>query len=188
LTLLLIQYAWQRLGFPGRPTSLADADRPTVIYRLDLNNVSQAELQQLPGVGPGLASRIVEHREQHGPFRDVTALRQVHGIGPVLWERLGPQLQVRGTVAPTEAGQSLPLGTKASGTRKPVPTQLIDLNQARREDLMQLPSIGPVLADRILADRADNGPYQQVTDITRVKGIKAKILEKIRPYLCDIEK
>ncbi|WP_433183900.1 helix-hairpin-helix domain-containing protein [Actinoallomurus sp. CA-150999] len=48
---------------------------------VDLNTASAAQLDQLPGVGPVLAQRIVDYRAQHGPFRSVDELRQVSGIG-----------------------------------------------------------------------------------------------------------
>jgi competence protein ComEA len=49
--------------------------------RVDLNTATVAQLDALPGVGPVLAQRIVDHRQQHGPFRSVEALRDVNGIG-----------------------------------------------------------------------------------------------------------
>ena len=48
---------------------------------MDLNSASAAQLDQLPGVGPVLAQRIVDYRTQHGGFRSVDELRQVSGIG-----------------------------------------------------------------------------------------------------------
>jgi comEA protein len=58
--------------------------RPVV----DLNRATLVELDALPGIGPVLARRIVEHRGRHGPFRSVDELRAVAGIGPALLERL----------------------------------------------------------------------------------------------------
>jgi competence protein ComEA len=49
--------------------------------RLNLNTASVAELDALPGVGPVLAQRIVDHRKQ-GPFTSVDQLDDVSGIGP----------------------------------------------------------------------------------------------------------
>lgn len=54
----------------------------------DLNRASIAELDRLPGIGPVLARRIVEHRERHGAFRSTEELLAVPGIGPRLYERL----------------------------------------------------------------------------------------------------
>ena len=48
---------------------------------LNLNTASAAELDALPGVGPVLAQRIVDHRDQ-GPFTSVDELDDVPGIGP----------------------------------------------------------------------------------------------------------
>jgi competence protein ComEA len=48
---------------------------------LELNGASQAELEELPGIGPALASRIVQHRKRVGGFRTVDDLLDVRGIG-----------------------------------------------------------------------------------------------------------
>ena len=47
---------------------------------INLNTASHAELGRLPGIGEGLAARIVEHRERHGAFRRVEHLIIVRGI------------------------------------------------------------------------------------------------------------
>ena len=49
---------------------------------LDVNRAAAAELAALPGVGPGLAQRIVEERERRGRFESPEALRYVLGMGP----------------------------------------------------------------------------------------------------------
>jgi competence protein ComEA len=48
---------------------------------IDLNRATAAELQNLPGVGPVLAGRIVAYRDLHGPFAAVEDLLDVGGIG-----------------------------------------------------------------------------------------------------------
>jgi len=49
---------------------------------LNLNTAGVAELDGLPGIGPVLAQRIVDHRAREGPFRSVDQLDDVPGIGP----------------------------------------------------------------------------------------------------------
>src|SRR5262249_29770553 len=55
---------------------------------LQLNHASAPELDALPGIGPVLARRIVEHRTRYGPFRSREELRAVRGTGPALVSRL----------------------------------------------------------------------------------------------------
>ena len=50
--------------------------------RVDLNAAGVADLDALPGIGPVLAQRIVDHRTRNGPFRTVGDLDDVPGIGP----------------------------------------------------------------------------------------------------------
>lgn len=49
--------------------------------RLDLNQATAGELQQLQGIGPVLSEAIVSWREEHGGFRSVDQLLEVPGIG-----------------------------------------------------------------------------------------------------------
>ncbi|WP_262282567.1 helix-hairpin-helix domain-containing protein [Micromonospora sp. MA102] len=55
---------------------------------VNLNTATLAQLDALPGVGPVLAQRILDHRDQHGGFRSVSDLRQVDGIGDARYEQL----------------------------------------------------------------------------------------------------
>ena len=48
--------------------------------RTNINTASAKELEKLPGIGKGLAERIIEHREKHGPFRRAEHLLIVRGI------------------------------------------------------------------------------------------------------------
>jgi competence protein ComEA len=61
---------------------------------IDLNRASRDDLERLPGVGPGLAARIVEARARDGPFESVDDLRRVRGVGRATLERLRPLLAV----------------------------------------------------------------------------------------------
>lgn len=61
---------------------------------VDLNLASEQELQSLPGIGPSIAARIVQHRERHGPFRQPGDLRDVSGIGEKRFQDLADLITV----------------------------------------------------------------------------------------------
>ncbi|HEX8560888.1 MAG TPA: helix-hairpin-helix domain-containing protein [Pyrinomonadaceae bacterium] len=48
--------------------------------KISINDASREELERLPGVGPALAARIVEHRERYGRFRRAEHLLLVRGV------------------------------------------------------------------------------------------------------------
>ena len=58
----------------------------------DLNRATVAELDRLPGIGPVLARRIVEHRKRLGAFHSTDELLGVPGIGARLLERIRPHV------------------------------------------------------------------------------------------------
>jgi competence protein ComEA len=61
---------------------------------IDLNRAGASELEELPGVGPTLAGRIVARREEHGPFGSVEELHEVTGVGAKLFAQIAPLVTV----------------------------------------------------------------------------------------------
>ena|GEM_PF-5572603 len=55
---------------------------------VNINTASQAELEELPGVGPVIAQAIITYREQNGAFQEVSDLRSVNGIGDKKYAQL----------------------------------------------------------------------------------------------------
>lgn len=62
--------------------------------RLDLNAATLEQLDALPGIGPVLARRILDWRQEHGRFASVDQLREVSGIGERIFDELGRQVTV----------------------------------------------------------------------------------------------
>ncbi len=71
------------------PLSAAEENDP-----IDLNRATARELIQLPGVGEVIAKRIVDFREEHGPFKRVEDLMKVKGIGEKSLERIRPYIRI----------------------------------------------------------------------------------------------
>ena len=80
-------------GLAGRLVEVDRAERKTARFEVDINQADWPELTQLPAIGETLARRIVQSRQQGGPFRDLDDLRRVRGIGPKTLETMRPYLR-----------------------------------------------------------------------------------------------
>ena len=69
---------------------------------VELNTASRELLAYVSGIGPALADKIVAHRNQHGPFPDRQALRQVKGLGDKAFEQCAGFLRIRESQNPLD--------------------------------------------------------------------------------------
>lgn len=60
----------------------------------------------------------------------------------------------------------------------------ISINTATVEELMNIPGIGKVKAEKIIAYREINGLFQTIEDIMKIDGIKEKSFEKLKDFIC----
>lgn len=162
---------------PTTPTPWPAAAPP-----IDLNAADAAALETLPGIGPALAARILEHRAEHGPFASVDALTGVKGIGPKTLERLRPRITVTGASPTPAAPVRAPTPTPTPG---PIDLRAtpVNINAASAEALEALPGIGPALAGRIVAHRAARGPFRRVEDLKLVSGIGSATSARLAPLI-----
>jgi competence protein ComEA len=88
----------EQIVVPRRtPLTTPTTDSPRADPEFQIVNINTADsqtLETLPRIGPVLALRIIEYREQHGPFSDVSELIEVKGIGEVTLEQLRPYITV----------------------------------------------------------------------------------------------
>ncbi|HHO54624.1 MAG TPA: helix-hairpin-helix domain-containing protein [Deltaproteobacteria bacterium] len=145
-----------RLEVRGGRVRVLPPSRPLLVaLPIDINTAGIEALEAIPGLGASTAAAIVEDREIRGPFPSLDGLVRVRGVGPSTVAKLAPFV---------EAPQAEP----------------IDLNQAGVEQLQLLPGVGPVIAARIVVDRADRGPFASVEELIRVHGIGEATVERIR--------
>jgi competence protein ComEA len=76
------------------------------------------------------------------------------------------------------------LGSLRFGSRPAEVTHRINLNQAGRAELLQLPGVGDSLAGRIEEYRDEHGGFRSVDDLIHVHGVGKTTLERLRPWLC----
>ena len=71
----------------------------------------------------------------------------------------------------------------AALAKKTPPAKPLDLNTATAAQFAQVPGIGPATAKAIVQFRQKSGPFQRVEDLLAIRGISARKLAQIRPYL-----
>ena len=176
---------------------------------VDVNSADLKTLETLPGITPTLAGRIVDGR----PYKDIGDLAKVKGLtksklnaiqdhitfGPKTAANKKTSAKSANKVKETDTGEASTSTTKqtSSTTRQqpatPSPTgsssgrlapgQTININTASAEELDALPGIGPTKAQAIVDYRSQNGRFNSIEDIQKVKGIKEGEFSKIKDYI-----
>jgi competence ComEA-like helix-hairpin-helix protein len=116
----------------------------------------------LPGVGEVLAQRIVAYRDKNGPFQSIDDLAKIKNLRASVIEQFRDQTTVSG-----------------SEKEPPATDGKLNLNTATAKELEALPGIGEILSQRIVDYRRAHGSYRSVTDLTKVEGVRASVVEKL---------
>jgi competence protein ComEA len=193
----LIRFAWEVRPVPpvlppeGVPAELVEETRRALEMeerrrtplapgeRVDPNRDPEVELARLPGIGPAMAARIAESRDRDGPFARPDDLLRVPGIGPATLERIRALLDL--DRVPEQRASAA--GGGADASPRPGLEGRVDVNRAGRDELTELPGIGPALADRILEHRLRSGPFRSADELLEVPGIGPSTLERLRPLV-----
>ncbi len=130
-----------------------------------------------PGIATlPLGSRVVDALEAAGGARPGVRLGTLN-LARVLTD--GEQVVV-GVPAPPGVAAS---AASAPGAGPGGATPMVNLNSATQAELEELPGVGPVTAQSILAFRSENGAFTAVDELLEVSGIGDATLAKIAPYV-----
>lgn len=130
------------------------------ILVLELNIADSAMLDQLRGIGPAFASRIIRFRDRLGGFYRKEQLMEVYGMDSLRYAQLEKQIVV-----------------EASSIKK------LHINTAKFEDLRQHPYLNFKQINAIIQFRKQHGTYASADDLKKVLILNEEIIRKIEPYL-----
>jgi len=143
------------------------------LEKININTANLEELDQITGVGPAIAQRIIDYRNTNGMFYQIEDLKNVDGIGDVNFEKMRDEITVGDVVAPPSIP---PPGPVLESSPPPPPPQApepekININTADVATLDLLPGVGPAIANNIIGYRTEHGLFQSIEEIKNVSGI-----------------
>jgi len=145
----------------ARPFVRAHEQRPQKEWPLiDLNRADTTQLDQLKGIGPAFARRIIKYRDRLGGFYKKEQLLEVYGIDSMKFRDLENQLLV-----------------DRDAIRK------IAVNTATFDQWRSHPYLSYKEMNAILQYRKQHGHYTGIADLKKVLILDAKTIERLSPYL-----
>jgi len=194
---------------PTRRRRYAKKKRPSEI--IDINTATPSELSTLPGIGPKTSQKIINYRENVGPFKSIEEIMKVSGIANKKFARMKEYISVGKTkgkkivkeVKEEEWKSSVRTKRKKrvkasvenkSETRKKyrrtyskkaaaLAGTKINLNTADVKELSKLPRVGPKTAQSIVDYRENIAPFKSVEEIMKIKGIGPKYFERMEEFI-----
>ena len=127
---------------------------------VDLNLADTLDLQEVRGIGPAYARRIVAYRERLGGFVHKAQLMEVWGIDSAAYHRIEPGVVLNSP-----------------------PLRLININQLSIQELKKHPYLDYYQAKEIVRHREQYGAFENKSDLKKVNLIDSDTYRRIAPYL-----
>lgn len=96
LARLLVDGEQIRIGLDAAAGPAPTSSPGSAGGQIDINTATAAQLEEIPGVGPVLAQRIIMYRDQNGGFASVEQLTEVSGIGEATFAQMQAMVTVSG--------------------------------------------------------------------------------------------
>jgi|SRR5690554_3249104 len=129
--------------------------------KIDLNEATEEQLQQVSGIGQALSSRIVSYREKVNGFSNDKQLYAVYGLDSVVIKR------------------TLNLFT----VKEPKEIEKMDINKASASDIATIPSVSFELAKKIWEYRRLREKITNFQELKKIDGMSESKLQLIQLYL-----
>lgn len=126
---------------------------------IDINLADSAAWEQLPGIGPVLAGRIVRFRDRLGGFYGLHQVGETYGLADSVFQRILPCLEL------------------SAGHRH------LDINKAEENELRAHPYLGYKLARMIMVYRQQHGVFAAPEVLFKLPLMDTVTFERLKPYL-----
>jgi len=132
---------------------------PVENINIDINQSSREDWQQLSGIGPYLAKKIISHRDNLGGFASIEQIADTYELPDSVYQKIVPHLT-------------------ASPILKP-----ININTVKAKDLQSHPFFSWKQANTIINYRTQHGDFKNEKDLSKILSFKKDYIKKISPYL-----
>lgn len=127
---------------------------------VEINQADSAQLDQIKGIGPAFATRILKYRERLGGFYRKEQLMEVYGLDSVKYNEIKDQVSINSSAIKT-----------------------INFNTADFNALKTSPYLSYKQINAIIQYRRQHGNYNNVSDLKKVVILTPQVIEKIAPYI-----
>lgn len=156
----LLEHLAPLIQFPSKNSSTEEKNIERKKLIVDINQASEVELDQLPGIGPVLAKRIIQYRTALGGFLNIPQIGETYGLQDSVFQKM------------------IPFMACAPGN-----FQYIDINTVDETTLAAHPYCSRKQASILIAYRQQHGAFADIADLDKIKLPEFEKFKRILPYL-----